>query len=75
MINEVHYQNGMIHGEWRDYYKTGEVSSITMYKYDKKDGLEVHYHINGNKKSETIYKDDIQIYETLRWDVNGRLIK
>ena len=32
------------------YYKTGEINSITMYKYDKKDGLEVHYHINGNKK-------------------------
>ena len=65
----------MIHGEWKDYYKSGEISSITMYKFDKKDGLEVHYYTNGNKKSESIYKDGIKIHETLRWDFNGRLIK
>ena len=75
LINEVEYLNGLLHGEWKEYFPSSEIKSISRYKFDKKDGLQVTYHINGNKKTETYFTDGTQISETLRWTIDGLLIK
>ena len=75
LINEVEYLNGLLHGEWIEYYPLKKIKSLTQYKFDKKNGLQITYHLNGNKKSETLFIDDIQTSETLRWTSSGILIK
>jgi len=75
LINEVEYLNGLLHGKWKEYYPSEKIKSITMYKFNKKDGLQTTYHINGMKKSETLFVDGIQYSETLRWTDSGILIK
>ena len=75
LINEVEYFNGLLHGEWREYFPSSGIKSVSRYKFDKKDGLQVTYHINGNKKTETYFTDGTQISETLRWTIDGLLIK
>ena len=75
LINEVTYFNGLLHGEWIEYYSSKKIKSITQYKFDKKDGLHITYHPNGNKKSETLFFDGTKTSETLRWTNTGILIK
>ena len=75
LINEVEYLNGLLHGEWKEYYPSKKIKSVTIYKFNKKDGLQITYHMNGIKKSETVFSDDVQISETLRWSNSGTLIK
>ena len=75
LINEVEYLNGLLHGEWKEYYPSKKIKSITNYKFDKKDGLHITYHMNGIKKSETLFLDGTQISEMLRWTNTAILIK
>ena len=75
LINEVEYLNGMIHGQWVDYYLSGSIKSIANYNFDKKDGLETYYYENGNKKSETFYENNIPVKNTIRWNIKGEILK
>jgi antitoxin component YwqK of YwqJK toxin-antitoxin module len=65
----------MLHGKWVDYYLSGNIKSITNYNFDKKDGLEIYFYENGNKKSETLYDNNISIQNTIRWDIKGEILK
>ena len=75
LINEVEYLNGILHGTWKEYYPSGKIKSITEYKFDKKDGLQIIYYENGNKKNQTSFKEGIQSSERLRWTPVGKLIE
>ena len=75
LINEVEYLNGLLHGEWIEYYPSKDIKSVSRYKFDKKDGLQITYYVNGNKKSETLFSDGRQISETIRWSIDGLLMK
>jgi len=75
LINEVEYLNGFLHGEWKEYYPSKKIKSVTIYKFDKKDGLQTTYYVNGMKKSETVFIDGVQISETLRWTNTGILME
>ena len=75
LINAVEYLHGVLHGGWKEYYPSEKIKSETQYKFDKKDGLQIMYYENGNKKNQTSFKDDIQVSETLRWTITGELIE
>ena len=75
LINEVEYFNGLLHGEWKEYYPLNKIKSSTQYKFDKKDGLQIIYYANGHKKSETFFVDGVKNSEILRWTASGILIK
>ena len=75
LINEVEYLNGMLHGKWIDYYFSGNISSITIYEFDKKEGLSIYYYENGYKKSETLYENNLQIKNTKRWNRKGEILR
>ena len=75
LINEVEYINGLLHGDWKEYYPSKKIKSLSQYKFDKKDGLQVTYHPNGNKKSEAFFIEGVQTSERLRWTTTGILIK
>ena len=46
-----------------------------MYKFDRKEGMKTTFYDNGIKQSETLYKDDIAISTTIRWDNNGKILE
>ena len=71
----MQYLNGLLHGDWKEYYPSGEIKSITQYKFDKKDGSQATYYLNGIKKSEISFIDGVQSSEKIRWTVTGMLIE
>ncbi len=75
MINEVEYLNGLLHGEWKEYYPSGKIKSITQYEFDKKHGVQTTYYLNGIKKSEISFIEGKQSSEKIRWTVTGMLIE
>ena len=75
LINEVEYLNDKLHGEWIEYYKSGNIKAVTMYKFDRKEGMKTTFYDNGIKQSETLYKDDIAASTTIRWDNNGKILE
>ena len=74
IINIVHYSNGILHGEWKEFYSNGNIKFIVNYEYGLKQGKETWNHYNGNKKSEVIYDYGIIISDIIRWDEKGKLI-
>tara|TARA_B100001123_G_C14480349_1_gene698086 strand:+ start:209 stop:436 length:228 start_codon:yes stop_codon:yes gene_type:complete len=75
LINKVHYLNDKIHGQWTQYYSSGNIECITDYEFDLKNGLELCFYENGNKRSERQYKEGRPLSEVIRWKQNGELIK
>ena len=74
LINEVCYENDILHGFWKEYFSSGETKYIVSYTYGLKDSYEYWYYENGDIKSKTLFKDGKQENKTLRWNEKGRLI-
>lgn len=69
---EIRYENdkiyskgeirlGMKEGEWRSYYRTGELKVVEHYEKGLKEGEYKEYYENGQLEKEMIFKDDEQI--------------
>ena len=65
----------MIHGEWKEYYPSGNIRSITNYIFGEKNGLEIFYYNNGIKKTEQSFKNNSPNSKIIRWKENGDLIQ
>ena len=65
----------MIHGEWKEYYSSGNIRSITNYIFGEKNGLEIFYYNNGIKKTEQLFKNNSPNSKIIRWKENGDLIQ
>ena len=65
----------MIHGEWTEYYSSGNIRSITNYIFGEKNGLEIFYYNNGIKKTEQLFKNNSPKSKIIRWKENGDLIQ
>ena len=74
LINEVCYENDVLHGEWKEYYPNEKIKYIVSYNYGLKDSFEIWYYDNGNIKSKSLFKNGKKEGKTIRWDEHGRLV-
>lgn len=52
---EVPYVNGKIHGEAKEYFRSGQLFQLVNYTHGIKDGLALKYYENGVLSQETMY--------------------
>ena len=62
---EENYINGNLSGKWYRFYDTGELWQEVNCANNSFQGLFTTYYKNGNKKSEKIYKDGVQVEGSL----------
>ena len=74
LISETNYENGKLHGYWREYYSNGHLMHTIKYFYGQKNGYERWYYKNGNVKSEVLYEYDIEKIPMLSWDESGKVL-
>ena len=75
IISEANYENGKIHGFWKEYYSSGTLMHSTEYFYGQKNGIEKSYYKNGVLKSESIFEYGELVSDVLHWDENGKSLK
>ena len=74
LINQVCYENDILHGEWKEYHSNGKTKYVVSYSHGLKDSFEIWYHENGIMKSKTLFKNGKKDSKTIRWDRNGNLV-
>ena len=74
LISEANYENGKLHGYWKEYYPDGQIIHSIEYFYGQKNGLERWYHKNGNIKSETGYEYGNLVSDMISWDETGKIL-
>ena len=74
IVSETNYENGMIHGYWKEYYPNGKLMHYVEYFYGQKNGVEQWYYENGNLKSESVYEYDTLISGAFYWDKEGNVL-
>ena len=74
LISETNYENGKIHGYWREYYPGGQLMHTAQYFYGQKNGYERWYYENGNLKSEILYEFGSEKIPMLTWDESGKIL-
>jgi antitoxin component YwqK of YwqJK toxin-antitoxin module len=65
-------KNELKQGEWKSFYKTGEIAEIANYKNDTLNGLHVIYEKNGKLKLYEKYNMGVKV-DTFKMFVNGEL--
>ena len=75
IIEEGAYNREGKTGLWRDWLRTGELSSGGFYVNGKLEGLWVEKHRNGNKFWEATYHSGEEIGQTIFWNKNGENVK
>ena len=67
-------KKGKWDGEYRSYWKSGQLGAKVYYKNGKKEGEYLYYHENGQLWIKGYYKDDEQEGKQLQYDKSGKLI-
>jgi len=73
--NELGITESINHGEWKEWYKNGKLSSLYYYKDGLLDGEFKVWYPNGQLQCINIYKDGILDGVIKNWDENGNLLK
>ncbi len=74
IISETNYENGKIHGYWKEYYPSGKIMHFVNYFYGQKNGVERWYYSSGILKSESIYEYGKLVSDVLYWDEEGNAL-
>ncbi len=69
-----YYYNGILHGEYIQYYPTGIPRIIANYDMGNLDGIMKTFHRNGKIKQIGIFKKNVYIETKQLWDAFGNLI-
>lgn len=69
----IKYEDEKKVGEWKFYYKNGQLSSIGSYRDEKRIGEWKFYYENGQLRSEGKFKNDKRIDAWKSYDKNGQL--
>ncbi len=56
----IRYDNGLLHGEYQEYFESGRIKVSGNYKKNKKIGVWLTYHPNGKKMMLVRYKNGIK---------------
>jgi antitoxin component YwqK of YwqJK toxin-antitoxin module len=67
------YINGVLEGTSKKWYDDGGIQEVRIYSNGRKNGPQVSFWPNGNKKFEFIAKDDVYEGEMKEWNYNGTL--
>lgn len=68
------YKDGLLHGEYTDWFKNGTVKWKGTYKNDKAHGEFVSYYLNGNKEREgELINGKVKVGVFSSWYENGQL--
>lgn len=57
VINEEHYENGIAHGTWREWYDTGEKKFIGAFKNGINDGVWTQWYRDGKVQRKLTFKN------------------
>lgn len=57
IINEEHYENGIAHGTWREWYDTGEKKFIGAFKNGINDGVWIQWKRDGTVQRKLTFKN------------------
>jgi antitoxin component YwqK of YwqJK toxin-antitoxin module len=68
------FMNGLIHGISRKWFLNKQLAEERHYVEGKKNGRQISYWENGNKKFEFVAKDDAYEGELKEWNIDGSLI-
>ncbi len=71
---ESEYENDLLQGERKTWYRNGKLRSLENFNANDNDGLTVLYNENGTKKAELTYKNDSLHGPVKYYDANGKLI-
>lgn len=67
------YQNGLLDGISKKWYPNKQLMESRSYKQGHKDGKQIAYWSNGNKRFEFIAHNDAYEGEMREWTINGNL--
>ena len=68
-----HYQNGKLHGVFKNYYGNGELQESSVYQNGIKNGASFWYHDTGELLSEFEYKDGVLTGASKSYYENGQV--
>lgn len=74
MMSEENYENGLLNGEVKTYYKSGKLTEELHYKNGKLNGSLKRYSSEGVLLDDVIYKDDKLHGPAKYFNVEGKLI-
>jgi len=57
VINEEHYENGLAHGTWKEWYDTGEKKFIGDFKNGINDGVWTQWYRDGKVQRKLTFKN------------------
>jgi antitoxin component YwqK of YwqJK toxin-antitoxin module len=67
------YVNGLLSGDQKKWFPNKQIMEDRYYRQGKKNGKQIAYWPNGNKRFEFVAKDDGYEGELKEWSVNGHL--
>lgn len=66
------YNNGQLHGDFKEYFDTGKIRTSGAYANNKKTGIWESYHANGQKMSMERYKNGVRHGWCSAYDTAGK---
>jgi antitoxin component YwqK of YwqJK toxin-antitoxin module len=67
------YKNGLLNGISKKWYPNKQLMESRAFKNGHKDGRQIAYWANGNKRFEFVARNDAYEGEMKEWSINGRL--
>ena len=67
------YRNGLQHGRWKTWWDNGNLRSAIEFENSKPSGLAIHWHANGQRKTEGTFKNG-KFTATAKWDEAGEAL-
>lgn len=68
----LNYNNGQLHGEYKEYFDSGKLKNSGEYANNKKVGVWESYHVDGGKMTLERYKDGVRHGWCIGYDKNGK---
>ncbi len=71
VLSVENYKNGLLDGEYKVFYKSGQLTELSHYKNGKKDGISLRYSDEGVLTENITYKDGIANGYAIIYDEHG----
>jgi antitoxin component YwqK of YwqJK toxin-antitoxin module len=68
----LNYNNGQLHGEFKEYFDSGKLKNSGTYENNKKVGVWETYHVDGGKMSLERYQNGVRHGWCIGYDKNGK---
>ena len=68
----MNYNNGQLHGEYKEYFDTGKLKTSGAYENNKKVGIWEGYHVDGGKMTLERFKEGVRHGWCIGYDKHGK---